>query len=53
MTSFSQLPQFWAEAYKEYDEEDPESEIPTLEGLTLEEFLTYYDDKFKAACQAL
>ena len=53
MTSFSQLPQFWAEAYDEYDEEDPESEIPTLEGLTLEEFLAYYGDKFKAACQAL
>lgn len=53
MTSFSQLPQFWAEAYEEYDEPSPGSEIPSLEGLSLEEFLAYYNDKFKAACQAL
>lgn len=53
MTSFSQLPQFWAEAYEEYDEPNPESEIPSLEGISLEDFLAYYDDKFKAACQAL
>ena len=53
MTSFSQLPQFWVEAYEDYDEPSPGSEIPSLEGLSLEEFLAYYDDKFKAACQAL
>ena len=53
MTSFSQLPQFWAEAYEEYDEPSPGSEIPSLEGISLEDFLAYYNDKFKAACQAL
>lgn len=53
MTSFSQLPQFWVEAYEEYGEPSPGSEIPSLEGLSLEEFLDYYNDKFKAACQSL
>lgn len=53
MTSFSQLPEFWSEAYIEYGEVKPGSEIPGLSGLTLEEFLSYYNEKFKVTCSVL
>jgi hypothetical protein len=53
MTSFSQLPEFWSEAYIEYGEVKAGSEIPDLAGFTLEEFLSYYNEKFKATCYVL
>ncbi len=53
MESFEQLPSFWAEAYENYDEIKEGSDIPGLGNLSLKEFLSHYNDKFKIACDML
>lgn len=53
MESFDQLPSFWAEAYKDYNEIKEGSDITGLGNLSLEEFLSHYNDKFKIACDML
>lgn len=53
MESFEQLPSFWVEAYENYDEIKKGSDIPGLGNLSLEEFLSHYDEKFKKAYNIL
>lgn len=53
MDSFTQLPEFWAEAYLGYDEIKDDSYIPQMSDFTLEEFLSHYNNLFKTACEKL
>ena len=53
LEGFDELPSFWSEAYKAYGEGAPGSGIPSLEQLTLEEFLIHYDKAFKEAYRTL
>lgn len=50
---FDDLPSFWADAYKAYDEPTPNSEIPAMKGITLTQFLTGYSRFFKEAVTKL
>lgn len=53
MRSFDQLPSYWAEAYEEYGEPKPNSDIPQMKRFSLEDFLEHYGEKFKIAAQSL
>lgn len=53
ITSFSELPVAWAEAYENYGEIQPDSQIPQMGNLTLEQFLEHYGRAFKATAKAL
>lgn len=51
--SFSELPAFWSEAYNSYGEIKPDSGIPAMRNLSLEEFLSGYSLLFKKTVQIL
>lgn len=51
--SFSELPDFWADAYEEYGEKVPGSFIPSLKGKSLLDFLNHYSSFFKNAVNRL
>lgn len=53
MESFESLPSDWVEAYKLYGEVKEESDIPSLENLTLVEFLSHYGKRFRKTARLL
>ena len=53
METFSEFPSNWCEAYEEYDEVAPDSDIPGLKEKSLLDFLRHYDVKFKKAYEVL
>ena len=53
MTSFSELPSAWTEAYENYGEIQPHSQIPQMGNLTLEQFLEHYGKGFRSTAKAL
>jgi hypothetical protein len=47
LTSFDEFPDLWVSVYINYEVETPNQEIIDLKCKTLEEFLQYYDKRFK------
>ena len=47
LTSFDEFPDLWSSVYINYGVEKPNQEIIDLKSKTLEEFLQYYDKRFK------
>jgi hypothetical protein len=53
LKSFSEIPQFFADVYKSYNEPVPGSIFPDFINYSLEEFLNYYSPIFKSAARRL
>lgn len=47
LTSFDEFPDLWSSVYINYGVEQPDQEIINLKNKSLEEFLQYYDKRFK------
>jgi len=48
LTTFEEFPQLWAEVYDNYDADKPDQEILDLGDESLENFLKYYNRRFKS-----